>query len=551
MKHKLYLFPLLTLFLMSILSGCNNKPVDKDISIIYTTDVHCGLTDNLGYASLVDYKKKLEKDNYVALVDSGDYLQGDYVGAISNGEYIIDVMNKAGYDVATLGNHEFDYGMDILEERINEFNGDIVSCNVSYIGKYENKINKVKPYVIKQYGSKKVGFVGITTPTTLTSSSPKNFMEDGEIVYDFGASTVEHFFSLVQQNINDCKSSGADYIVLLSHLGTKDVYKPFTSIELINNTYGYVAVLDGHAHSDIKWTNQYKNKNGEEVYLVDTGYKLNEFASFTIKVDGSYSYEYIDSYDSKDIDMDSYIKDIEAKVDELGNKVVANIDVDLFTRDSSGARIVRNQETPIGNLISDAYRIISDADIGFVNGGAIRADLLKGDVTYKEIKDVHPFGNTLMNKKVPGSHILDYLEFTSRFVTSDHVGPDGNAKGENGGFVHPSGLIYSVDTSIPSSVEVSTSGEFIKVTGPRRVKDVKILKDDNYIDIKEYKEYVIASTDFLLEEGGDGANMFISDPEIPTVQKFDYEVLIDYIVNICEGHLADKYSSIEGRINIY
>ena len=182
----------------------------------------------------------------------------------------------------TVGNHEFDYGIDVLSERINEFIGDVVSCNVSYIGKHENKLNKVKPYVIKKYGNRSVGFVGITTPQTLTASNPKNFMEDDEIVYDFASSTVEHFFELVQKNIDDCKRAGADYIILLSHLGSKDVYKPYTSIELIEKTSGYIAVLDGHSHSDLAWTTEYKNKDGETVYLVDTGYKLNEFASFWI-----------------------------------------------------------------------------------------------------------------------------------------------------------------------------------------------------------------------------------------------------------------------------
>ena len=550
MKHKFYLFTLLTFLLTSSLSGCGPKPVDKDISIIYTTDVHCGLTDKLGYASVVDYKKNLEKNNYVALVDSGDFLQGDYVGAISEGKYIVDVMNYAKYDIATLGNHEFDYGIDVLSQRISEFHGDIVSCNVSYTGSHENKLNKVKPYVIKKYGNRSVGFVGITTPQTLTASNPKNFMEDDEIVYDFASSTVEHFFELVQKNIDDCKRAGADYIILLSHLGSKDVYKPYTSIELIEKTSGYIAVLDGHSHSDLAWTTEYKNKDGETVYLVDTGYKLNEFASFTIKLDGSYSYEYITEYQNIDKEMSDYITLIQDKVDELGNKVVANIDVDLLTTDENGVRRVRNRETPIGNLIADAYQTFGEADIGFVNGGGIRADLHKGDVTYKQIKDVHPYGNVLMTKRVSGQHILDYLEFASRFTQSSPIGNDGGAIGECGAFVSPSNLIYSIDTSIPSSVEVSSEGTFIAVTGPRRVKNVKVKKNNVYVDIDVNEEYVIASHDFLLENGGDGANMFINDPIVPSSQKFDYEVVIDYIAKILGGKLSSKYSTTEGRINI-
>lgn len=172
MKNKISLF-IIPGFLVSILCGCNSKA--KDISIIYTTDIHCGISDNLTYSSVVAYKDELSKTNYVSLVDAGDYLQGNYVGAISKGEYIVEVMNKAGYDVVTLGNHEFDYGMDELASRLTELNSDIVSCNFSYIGNKSNKFTMVKPYVIKEYGSKKIGYVGVTTPHSLTDSDRKTF----------------------------------------------------------------------------------------------------------------------------------------------------------------------------------------------------------------------------------------------------------------------------------------------------------------------------------------------------------------------------------------
>ena len=546
MKKKICLIAISALSI-SFLFGCH-KPAKQDISIIYTTDVHCGLSNNLGYSSLVHYKEQLEKKNYVTLVDAGDYLQGDYVGAISNGKYIIDVMNEAKYDVITLGNHEFDYGIDVLSERINEFKGDVVSCNVSYIGKHENKLNKVKPYVIKKYGKKKIGFVGVTTPTTIVESSPKNFSEDGEIAYDFGASTTEHFYSLVQQNIDSCKSDGADYIILLSHLGSVSHYSPYTSQEVIEHTSGCLAFLDGHAHVSLPWTT-HKNKNNEDTYLVGAGYKLNNFASFTIKKDGSFAYDFIDSYTDKSPRMDNYIKTIEEKVDALGNEVVANIDVDLSITDENGLRMVRNRETPIGNLVSDAYRIVSGAQIGIVNGGGIRDNLSKGDVTYKQIKAVHPFGNVLMMKKTTGAKILDYLEFTSRSVEHERV-KDGKPLGEDGSFSSVSGLKYSVDTSFESNVILDSANGFAGIDGPRRVKDVQVLIDGEYVPIEENKEYIISSHDFLLEQGGGGAYMFMEDETVSSVQRFDYEVVIEYIVDVLKGHLKDKYSSTEGRINI-
>ena len=313
------------------LIGCGEpdtpKVQDKDISIVYTTDVHCGVDTNLGYAKVEAYKKKLAETNYVALVDAGDYLQGEFIGAISKGEYVMEIINEMKYDVITLGNHEFDYGIDELKDRLNEFNGDVVSCNFSYIGNKENKLNMVKPYVIKPYGIKKIAYIGITAPTTLTVSNPNTFIEDDKVAYDFGAKTEQDFYNLIQTNIDECKEKGADYIIALSHLGSPDTYKPFRSIDVIKNTTGVDAFLDGHAHTDLPWTKE-KNKDNKDTLLVDTGYKLNEFASLTISKEGELSYEFITSYDSKDEHMDEFVTSVLAKAKKQGEVVVSHIDID-------------------------------------------------------------------------------------------------------------------------------------------------------------------------------------------------------------------------------
>lgn len=539
-------------FMSTTLIGCGEpdtpKVQDKDISIIYTTDVHCaiesvidkeGKETNLGYAKVADYKNKLAETNYVALVDAGDYLQGEFIGAISKGEYVMEIMNEMNYDVVTLGNHEFDYGIDVLKSRLTEFNGDVVSCNFSYIGNKEKKLNMVKPYVIKPYGIKKVAYIGITTPETLTSSDPKIFLEDGEVAYDFGAKTAEDFYNLIQANIDKCKEEGADYVIALSHLGSEDRYKPFSSIDVIKNTTGVDAFLDGHNHRDLPWTKE-KNKDNKNTLLVDTGYKLNEFASLTISKDGEISYEFINSYDSVDEDMDKFVKGIKAKAEEAGDKVVAHIDIDL----NGDKFFVRTREAPIGNLIADAYRYYGESDIAVVNGGGIRAGLSKGDVTYEQIMNVHPFGNSLMKKKTTGAKIRDYLEFTSKNVT------DTPAENEFGAFAQVSGLKYTVDTTIKSTVETATSGEFIRVAGDRRVKDIKVLENNTYVDLIDSKEYTIASHNFLLDSGGDGANMFVNDEAIAASSLFDYEVLVHYISDVLHGELANKYSKAEDRIII-
>lgn len=538
MKKSFVTFLLITLVSTTMVScGSNEAKVDKDISIIYTTDVHCGVDVNLGYSKVESYKKNLENTNYVALVDAGDYLQGEFIGAISKGEYITEIMNEMKYDVVTLGNHEFDYGIDTLKDRINEFKGDVISCNYSYIGNKENKLNKVKPYVIKEYGNRKVGFVGITTPKTLTTTDPKVFIEDGNVAYSFGGETVEGFYSLVQRNIDECKALGADYVIALSHLGSPDSFKPFSSLDVIEHTSGLTAFLDGHSHTDLPWTTK-KNKDNIDTLLVDTGYKLNEFASLTISKEGNISYEFINKYESSDPHMDEFISSVKAKASEEGSKVVANIDISL----EGEKNYVRTREAPIGDLIADSYRYYGDADIGVVNGGGIRAGLSQGDVTYEQIMNVHPFGNNLMKKRTTGSKIRDYLEFTSMKVT--------NVPRENqfGAFAQVSGIKYTIDTSIPTSVKTTPSGEFISVDGPRRVKDIKVLEGDTYIDLVDTKEYTIASNDYILASGGDGANLFINDEVIATPSLFDYQVLINYIVDVLHGELSSKYSKVDDRI---
>ena len=537
-------------FLALSLVGCNaNK--DKDIVILYTSDVHCGIDNNIGYDSLSAYKKQLEKDNYVTLMDTGDNISGDFIGAVSKGEYIIDLMNEVGYDSMTLGNHEFDYGMDILSQRVEQFKGDVLSCNFKYIGKKENKFNKVKPYKIISYGKKKVGFVGVTTPFTIVDSTPSYFQEDNEFAYSFTGDNAEEFYACVQANIDACYKQKANYVVVLAHLGEGDEYVPYSSIDLINNTKGVTAIFDGHSHKTI--SHDVKDKEGNSVPLLAPGYQMSEVGQLTIKKDKTIATKLIDKIEEKDPHISEYITNINNKVDELANKVVATSDLALSIKGPEGTRMVRTREMPIGNLVTDAYRIMSEAQIGFTNGGGIREDLKEGDITFSDIKAVHPFGNNIDTALVRGQTLADYLEFASSNVDKDYYEEKNGVlvpKGEDGSFAHVSGMKYTVDTSIPTPVVFDEKNMFVKIDGTRRVKDIKVLENDAYVDIQMDKFYLVASHNYLLEECGGGANMF---KDIKIVKKdlmLDYECLVNYIVDVLKGHLKDKYSAPEGRITI-
>ncbi|MBE6133681.1 MAG: bifunctional metallophosphatase/5'-nucleotidase [Erysipelotrichaceae bacterium] len=530
---------------LTFLSGCNNE-IGEDIVLVYTSDVHCGIDDNIGYSSLASYVKQEKKVNKnFTLIDAGDAIQGALIGSLSKGKYIIEIMNELGYDIFTLGNHEFDYGMDALSEVVSSFNGDVLSCNISYTGKKENKLKEVKPYSIIDYGFAKVGYVGVTTPTTLVTSNPASFKEDNVVVYDFSENDL---FEKVQQNIDECKKLGCKYVVLVTHLGYTDTYKPYTSIDLISNTSGAIAVLDGHSHQVVS-CNYYPNKDGVQIPLCTPGYKMNVFSKMTITKSGDVQLGLISKYDPKDSDMDKLIEGINKKIDDDTKKVVATSDLALSIYDESGIRIARNREIGLGDLCADAIRDVGDSDIAVLNGGGLRDNLKDGDLTFGDIKKVFPFNNTLCTVRASGQNILDYLEFAAR-KTEEEYCKDGKALGENGAFAQVSGLKYTIDTSIPSSVVTTSEGNFVEVSGERRVKDVFVLENDNYVPIDSSKIYRVSSLNFILINGGDGANMFMNCEVLNPNIMMDSEALIYYIASVMQGKLKDTYGSTGERIKI-
>ena len=544
---KAYLALLIILVILSaiFLPACS-KVEDSDIVIVYTTDVHCGIDDQIGYASLAAYVKSTKEMNKnVTLVDAGDAIQGNLIGSLSQGKYIIDIMNKVGYDLYVLGNHEFDYGMDALSQRIGEFNGDVISCNFSYIGKGENKFEKVKPYSIKDYGFAKVGFVGITTPSSLVASNPANFKEDGEYAYSFHQ---EGFYDEIQKNIDECHALGCNYVVLVTHLGYTDTYSPYSSIDVINNTNGAIAVIDGHAHLLVP-CKYYENKDKELVPLCAAGVSMNAFGRITITNEGDVHVGIIESYSQKDEETQSFIDEIKAKVSEDEKKVVATSDLALSIYDANHIRLARSRETSIGDLIADAFKEASNADIAFCNGGGIRDDLPSGDITFGDIKKVLPYSNTLCVIKASGATILDYLEFASSKTQSEYT--DGSrATCEFGGFAQASGIKYSIDTTIDSPVVFDENKNFVKIEGQRRVKNVYVYQNGEYVEIDVNKTYTICSVNFVLLQGGDGATMFKDCEVVQENVNSDTDALTMYILYTLHGALKDKYETTGDRITI-
>ena len=215
----------------------------KDVVVLYTNDVHCGIDENVGYAGLATYRKAMEDEgNTVVLIDAGDAVQGDVIGTVSRGSYLVDIMNELGYDYCVFGNHEFDYGMERLSELMAQSNAQYLNATIHYTGKGENLLASSVPYVINRYGYLDVAFIGVSTPETLTKSTPKYFMEDGEFVYTFDAG--EELYATVQGYIDEVREKGADVVVLITHLGIEEESEPNRSYDLIANITGADAVIE-------------------------------------------------------------------------------------------------------------------------------------------------------------------------------------------------------------------------------------------------------------------------------------------------------------------
>ncbi len=538
----------MVLGLVTMTSAADTK--SNDIVILYTNDVHCGVDDNIGYAGLAAYKKEMQAAHeHVVLVDCGDSVQGDVIGTLSKGEYLVDIMNEVGYDYACFGNHEFDYNMTQLQSLINKAEYQYLCCNLTYTASDNKGLSGYKAYEIATYGDTKVAFVGIDTPESFTKSTPTYFQDaNGKYVYSFAeGNNGADLYAQVQKTVDSALAEGADYVVAIAHLGIDESSAPWRSTDLIANTTGIDVVLDGHSHSTIA-KDVVANKNGEEVLLSSTGTKLANIGKLTIS-DGKLTTELVSDYATKDDTTDAYVKDIQAKNEELVNTVVARSAIDLTTKHANGTRAVRNRETNLGDLCADAYRIVSGADVAFVNGGGIRADIAAGSITYGQIIKVHPYGNALCVVEATGQEIIDALEWTARNTMSAYSDGE-NAVGEMGGFLQVSGLKYTIDTTVKSSAKGDDKSMFVSVDGEYRVKDVQVLKNGKYEAIDPEATYTLASHNYMLKDSGDGINMFADNKLLQDSVMLDNEVLITYIKDYLGGVVPASYAKPQGRINV-
>ena len=504
----------------------------SDVTILYTNDVHTYIdkqSPKLTYAAIADLKQSYQnagKD--VLLVDAGDHVQGTAYGSMDEGASIIKLMNAAGYDAATPGNHEFDYGMDRAKAIMKEADFPYLSCNWVDLRTGLRVLPSVKVFV---RGGRRIAFVGVTTPETFTKSTPAYFMDKAQrkYIYDIqGGEDGKKLYDAVQKAIDKAKLL-ADVVIGLGHLGVDPSSSPWTSEEVIAHTSGFDAFIDGHSHTVMENV-QVQDASGKAVTLTQTGSYFANVGEMTIAADGTITTKLIPTHEGMDAGIAAMQTGWVNTVDDMLGEKIAVGDSDFYVSDpATGKRRIRSAETNLGDFVADGiYTYFNEVeklhcDLAIMNGGGIRADVPAGDWTFKTCKQVSPFGNVACLMSVTGKQIQDALEFAARFA--------GEGGKENGGFLQVAGATYEIHTDIPNTVQTDEKNVWIgSATGTPRVQNVKIYDkaSGSYLPLDPGATYALAGMNYTLRNLGDGFAMFDGAELIKDYVSEDYLVMATY-----------------------
>ena len=512
---KLFLLSALTLLFAACSHSDDENLISsqKSIVILYENDVHCNIQ---GYQKLAGLRDAIANSDtaYAGIVSCGDYLNGGVVGAASKGQYIVDIMRNMCYDAITIGNHEFDFGLQRMKELLKNVNAPVVCANLF---DYGETTPFFAPYVIKRYGKKKVAFIGVCTPETELSEGYAVFDKEGNKLCDFRSNEV---YQIVQQAVDKARGEGADYVVVLSHLGEQQLEGLAYSHGLVAATSGIDVVLDGHSHATI--AHEYvKNKEGKMIIVSQSGTKFENVGKLVITKDGILTTELVPMNDINYANqfVANTTDSIKSLLEEMNARIIATSEFDLQINGPDGKRQVRNQETNLGDLITDAYRNVLKADIGIQNGGGIRSFIKAGDISYGNVFDVLSFSNVICKIQATGEQIWNMLEKSTAA-----------APGEDGNFPQVSGMRFTVHTA------------------SHTVSDVLVIDAEigAYRPLENQKTYTIALNDYY--SGGGYYNMLKDCKLLENNGYLDRDVVADYLQNTLGGVVGNEYAKPQGRI---
>ena len=503
------------------------KTMDGQIVILHTNDVHGAIA---GYAKVAALKDAYEaKGAYVLLMDAGDFIQGDPTVSVSEGATAVELMNMAGYDVVSMGNHEFDYGYENMKTLAATAEFPIVDANVLYNGKvaFEDNVVFTAP------DGTKIGVFGLDTPETATKAHPAKIQGVTFLAED-------KLFDCAKKQVAALEAEGCDYIVCLGHLGIDDESTGNRSIDLLKKVSGIDVFIDGHSHSTLGEVTAAAEAAGiAGTAITSTGTKLENVGVVTINGESiSATVTALADLTAEDADIAARAAAIQKEIDDDYGTVFAKTEVALNGEKDPGNR---TEETNLGDLICDALvwgakKNGETVDAAVTNGGGIRASIAAGNITKKDINTVLPFGNTLGIVKVTGAELLEALE-ASTYCTPAAIG----------GFPQVSGIEFTVDTTVAYDQGDLYPGS--TYYGPKSIQRVTIeTVGGKAFDPKA--TYSIATNDFMAA-GGDTYYAFAAasvnyDLGIPMD-----EVVMDYITTELKGVVtAEAYGEPAGRITV-
>ena len=540
MSRKLIALVLSLMLLLTCISALATKELPDDATItletseldftgktfiLHSNDVHGALD---GYAYIAAYAKEVkEKGAEVIVVDAGDFSQGSPYVSLSKGHTAIEMMNLAGYDLATLGNHEFDFGYDQLMENLKDAQFQVISADV-----YKDGELILPAATIIERGGVKIGFFGMETPETATKVNPG-------LITGITFATFDQLRESAQSAVDSLKAEGADIIIGLWHMGIDDesAFNGYRSIDLLPKLTGVDFVIDAHSHTIMS-----VGSAGEPIQSTGT-----KFANVGVIVIDNATKNIEDNfllptlYMDKDGDVDAAAQEIISAVDEEYGAAFAVSDVQLNGERDPGNRTM---ETNLGDLITDAMvwtvvkeggieQVEPNAVVGITNGGGIRAPIAPGDVTMKDVNTVLPFGNTVAVVYVTGEELLEALE-ASTFCTPAAIG----------GYPQTCGIEWTLDATVEydqGELYHNADGSETSYYAPASIKRVTI----NAINGEAFDPaatYAVVTNNFCAA-GGDTYNVFMRaynegagfDTGIPMD-----EAVVNYISEVLEGKVTEE-----------
>ena len=503
--------------------------------ILHTNDMHGYMQASdtcLGISAVAQLKKDYQQQGYdVLLMDAGDYLQGSSFANFTQGESVVEVMNAAGYDVAALGNHEFDYGSDVLEKRISEMNFPAVAANITVDATGEPFIQQNAVFTLSD--GTKVGVFGLDTPSTATTSAPKN---TAGLTFAQG----EELYAAAQAQIDELKGQDCSIIVCVGHLGEETANEGNNAENVVANTSGLTVMIDGHDHLVENQT--VKDKDGNDVLIAETGYYLKNIGVLTYE-NGKFTDSLVEAgtYTGSDPELEKMVAEETAEIEATMQEVVAVTDFELYGEAAPGNR---TQETTMGDLASDAmYWQVTQAagsapDAVVLNGGAIRASIKAGEIKLLDIHNVFPFNNQLCTVEVTGAQLLEALEAATQ------SSPD-----PMGAFPQVYGIKYTLDTTVPyEKGELYPGTTYYAPAAPgTRITIHEVAGKD----FDPEATYTIATNEFVAT-GGDTYYCFAEAgaKTMVYVGYLDYESVLNYMKTELEGTIPEIYEEVQGRITV-